>query len=79
MTGRWLFPLLTLAGGIVLQLPAREIEPLLSTGDSGRDLYAYWRTLEGGVPSAHIVDGRAVHAILLEIFTDRGVGTLLVR
>jgi acetylglutamate kinase len=35
--------------------------------------------LEGGVAKAHIVDGRVVHAILLEIFTDGGVGTLLTR
>jgi acetylglutamate kinase len=35
--------------------------------------------LEAGVPSAHIIDGRILHAILLEIFTDRGVGTLLTR
>jgi acetylglutamate kinase len=35
--------------------------------------------LEGGVASAHIVDGRMLHAILLEIFTDGGVGTLLTR
>jgi acetylglutamate kinase len=33
--------------------------------------------LRGGVACAHIVDGRILHAILLEIFTDRGVGTLL--
>ena len=30
-----------------------------------------------GVPRAHIIDGRVVHAVLLEIFTDGGVGTLL--
>ena len=35
-------------------------------------------TLEAGVPGAHIVDGRMLHAVLLEIFTDGGVGTLLV-
>ncbi len=35
--------------------------------------------LEAGVPRAHIVDGRARHALLLEIFTDGGVGTLLTR
>ena len=35
--------------------------------------------LEGGVVSAHIVDGRILHAILLEIFTDGGAGTLLSR
>jgi acetylglutamate kinase len=33
--------------------------------------------LRGGVSRAHIVDGRVLHAILLEIFTDGGVGTLL--
>jgi acetylglutamate kinase len=35
--------------------------------------------LAGGVPRAHVIDGRVVHAVLLEIFTDRGVGTLLTR
>jgi len=35
--------------------------------------------LVGGVPRAHVIDGRVVHAVLLEIFTDRGVGTLLRR
>jgi len=35
--------------------------------------------LESGVESAHIIDGRVVHSLLLEIFTDGGVGTLLAR
>lgn len=34
-------------------------------------------TLESGVESAHILDGRMRHAILLEMFTDGGVGTLI--
>jgi acetylglutamate kinase len=34
--------------------------------------------LEGGVQKAHIIDGRVTHALLLEIFTDRGVGTEVV-
>ncbi len=33
--------------------------------------------LEGGVARTHIVDGRILHAILLEVFTDSGVGTLI--
>lgn len=33
--------------------------------------------VKGGVTSAHIVDGRVDHAVLLEIFTDKGVGTLI--
>ncbi|HHH35336.1 MAG TPA: acetylglutamate kinase [Gammaproteobacteria bacterium] len=35
--------------------------------------------LEGGVGSVHIIDGRVEHAVLLEIFTDEGVGTLIRR
>jgi acetylglutamate kinase len=34
--------------------------------------------LEGGAKKAHIIDGRTPHAILLEIFTDKGVGTEIV-
>ena len=33
----------------------------------------------GGVRSAHIIDGRIRHAVLLEVFTDTGVGTLISR
>ncbi len=35
--------------------------------------------LAAGVPRAHILDGRVQHAVLLEIFTDSGVGTLVVQ
>ncbi|HET6332471.1 MAG TPA: acetylglutamate kinase [Polyangiales bacterium] len=35
--------------------------------------------LSGGVGKVHVIDGRVRHAILLEIFTDRGVGTEIVR
>ncbi len=35
--------------------------------------------IEAGVPAAHIIDGRVEHAVLLEIFTDQGVGTLIQR
>lgn len=35
--------------------------------------------LEGGVPNAHIVDGRRPHSLLLELFTDKGIGTKLFR
>ena len=33
--------------------------------------------VKAGVASAHIVDGRVAHAVLLEVFTDVGVGTLI--
>lgn len=35
--------------------------------------------VKGGVHSAHIIDGRVEHAVLLEIFTDAGVGTLITK
>ena len=35
--------------------------------------------LKGGVNGAHIIDGRVEHAVLLEIFTDEGVGTLITQ
>ena len=34
--------------------------------------------VRGGVPQAHILDGRLPHSILLEIFTDSGIGTMVV-
>lgn len=35
------------------------------------------KSVEDGVKSAHIIDGRVQHAVLLEIFTDKGVGTVI--
>ena len=35
--------------------------------------------VKSGVASAHIVDGRVPHAVLLEIFTDEGMGTKITR
>jgi acetylglutamate kinase len=34
--------------------------------------------VRGGVPQAHVLDGRLPHSILLEIFTDSGIGTMVV-
>jgi acetylglutamate kinase len=34
--------------------------------------------LDGGVKKTHIIDGRLTHAILIELFTDEGVGTMIV-
>ena len=35
------------------------------------------RAVQGGVPRAHVLDGRVPHALLLEVFTDEGVGTMV--
>ena len=34
--------------------------------------------VRGGVPRAHVLDGRVAHSLLLELFTDEGVGTMVV-
>jgi acetylglutamate kinase len=36
------------------------------------------RAVDGGVERAHVLDGRVLHALLLEVFTDEGVGTMVV-
>ena len=41
-------------------------------------LEACIRAVGSGVPQAHVVDGRAAHSILLEVFTDEGTGTMIV-
>ncbi|MDR0587135.1 MAG: acetylglutamate kinase, partial [Treponema sp.] len=33
--------------------------------------------MDGGVKKAHIIDGRLVHALLIELFTDEGIGTMI--
>ena len=35
--------------------------------------------VDGGVGSAHIIDGRVPHALLIEILTDQGIGTMVTR
>ena len=34
--------------------------------------------VRGGVPRAHVLDGRVAHSLLLELFTDEGVGTMVL-
>ncbi len=36
------------------------------------------RAVRGGVPQVHIIDGRVPHAILTEIFTTEGIGTMIL-
>jgi acetylglutamate kinase len=41
-------------------------------------LQACVQAVQGGVHAAHIVDGREPHSVLLELFTDEGIGTKVV-
>jgi acetylglutamate kinase len=47
------------------------------TGGMIPKLLACAEAVEGGVGSAHMIDGRAEHAILVELFTDAGIGTMV--
>jgi acetylglutamate kinase len=67
-------------GSLVSQITADEVEELLPSIEAGMvpKLEACLRAVRGGVPAAHIVDGRVPHSVLLEIFTDEGFGTMVV-
>jgi acetylglutamate kinase len=36
------------------------------------------RAVRGGIPKSSVIDGRVPHALLLELFTDEGIGTMVV-
>ncbi|WP_348759891.1 acetylglutamate kinase [Candidatus Methylocalor cossyra] len=70
-------------GQLLTGLSLAQVEALIADGTIGGGMIPKVRcamdALKGGVASAHIIDGRVEHAVLLELFTDRGVGTLLLR
>jgi acetylglutamate kinase len=65
---------------VVSQITTGELTTLLPSLSSGMvpKMEACLRAVEGGVPRAHILDGRVPHALLLEIFTTEGIGTMVV-
>ena len=67
-------------GRVISQLSATELERLLPSLGAGMipKMEACLRAVRGGVPQAHVLDGRLPHSLLLEIFTDSGIGTMVV-
>lgn len=65
---------------IVQEITAGELTTLLPSLSSGMipKMQACLRAVEGGVPEATIIDGRIPNSLLLEVFTDEGVGTMVV-
>jgi acetylglutamate kinase len=65
---------------LISQLTADELEALLPTLSAGMvpKMEGCLRAVRGGVPAAHVVDGRVPHSILLEVFTPEGFGTKVV-
>lgn len=68
-------------GNVLTGLSVKEVEDLAATGilQGGMlpKVECALDAVRSGVHSAHIIDGRVEHALLLEIFTDEGVGTLI--
>ncbi len=68
-------------GELVSSLSASQMRRKLADGTIRGGMAAkaksVLRAIEGGVPSVHILDGRSPHSVIAELFTDRGVGTLV--
>ncbi len=66
---------------VMTGLSTAEVDRLIADGTISGGMLPKIRcaleAVKGGVHSAHIIDGRVPHAVLLEVFTDEGVGTLI--
>ena len=66
---------------LISQLSTDRLEEMLASGDLHTGMLPKVRSivdaLRDGVPQAHILDGRVLHAVLIEIFTDEGIGTMV--
>ena len=73
--------LLNAEGDVLTGLSIADVDKLVDKGviHSGMlpKIHAALDAVNSGVKAAHIIDGRVEHAVLLEIFTDLGVGTLI--
>ena len=65
---------------VITQITPPEVRALLPSLASGMrpKMEACLRAVEGGVDRATIIDGRVKHALLLEIFTNEGAGTMII-
>lgn len=65
---------------VIEVLSADELRSMLPTLSSGMipKMEACLRAVDAGVSRAHVIDGRVPHSLLVEVFTDRGVGTMVV-
>jgi len=66
---------------VVSEIGADSLQAMLPGLSAGMipKMEACLRAVRGGVPKAHVIDGRVAHALLLELFTTSGVGTQVVR
>ena len=64
---------------VITQISTAEVRDMVPSLDAGMipKMEACVRAVEGGVTSATVIDGRIPHCLLLEIFTNEGVGTMV--
>lgn len=66
---------------LIPRLTAAELRARLTHPSVGQGMIPKLRAsadaVDGGVPTAHIIDGRVAHALLIELLTDRGIGTMV--
>ena len=65
---------------LIPTIGAERLRAMLPTLESGMvpKMEACLRAVDGGVPRATVIDGRVEHSLLLEVFTDSGVGTMVL-
>jgi acetylglutamate kinase len=65
---------------VIRTIHADELRPMLASLESGMvpKMEACLRAVDGGVGRAHVIDGRIPHSVLLEVFTDSGIGTMVL-
>jgi acetylglutamate kinase len=68
-------------GELVSEMSASDLRARLTSGEIRGGMVpkarSVLRAIEGGVARVHILDGRTPHSVIAELFTDRGVGTLI--
>jgi acetylglutamate kinase len=71
------------SGQLLTSIPVAQMQDLITDGTIAGGMIpkveCCAEALAGGVKKAHIIDGRVEHAVLLEIFTDTGIGTEIVK
>jgi len=65
---------------VISSIDVHALEALMPELSSGMvpKMEACLRAVQGGVPRAHVLDGRVPHSLLVELFTDEGIGTMVV-
>nr|WP_228373497.1 acetylglutamate kinase [Demequina gelatinilytica] len=68
-------------GSLISEISAEHLEDMLPSLESGMrpKMEACLRAVRGGVPQAHVIDGREPHSILAEVFTSAGFGTMVMQ